>query len=224
VAALAAAGDRVYAARWDGRLQAWSADGDLLWTLNCAPSMVDPDPMATVVASAKLDPAAVVQAARPTTTITTVPDGENLLRTGRATLTLGGTKSWMSDGKVQVKPEALTNEKTDDVTTPWLHLDELFWDATAGRQVYAEIALKKPTDVRAITVHEHPDFPDSWPTEGLVQVWDEKLKRWNTAAFGVHLRGPVQTYRLNLKGVTKLRYVPWNSYYHNFYTSEIEVR
>ena len=104
------------------------------------------------------------------------------------------------------------NGKTGDVTTPWLHLDELFWDATAGRQVYAEIAFKQPTDVSSLTVHENPSFPDSWPPEGLVQAWDDEAKAWRTAAFGVHHRGPVNTY------------VPWHSYYRNFHTSEIEVR
>ena len=166
----------------------------------------------------------MVQAMRPPTTTETVPEGGNLLRTGRATLKLGGTPGWMSEGKLIVKPEDLTNGKTDDVATPWLHLDEVFWDATAGRQVWAEIAFSSPTDVKALTVHENPAFPASWPTEGLIQVWDEALKRWNTAAFGVFLRGPINTYPLNLKGVAKLRYVPWNSYYRNFYTSEIEVR
>jgi hypothetical protein len=57
-----------------------------------------------------------------------------------------------------------------------------------------------------------------------VQVWNEGLKRWDTAAFGVWLKGPVTTYALNLKAAAKIRYVPWNSYYRNFYTSEIEVR
>jgi hypothetical protein len=94
----------------------------------------------------------------------------------------------------------------------------------AGRQVWAEIAFKQPTDVKALTVRENAAFPASWPTEALVQVWNEPLKRWDTAAFGVFLTGPVNTYNLNLKAVTKLRYLPWNSYYRNFHTSEIEVR
>jgi hypothetical protein len=57
-----------------------------------------------------------------------------------------------------------------------------------------------------------------------VQSRDEPANRWDTAAFGVFLTGPVNTHTLNLKAVKKLRYVPWNSYYRNFYTSEIEVR
>ncbi|NQT85392.1 hypothetical protein HQ560_01425, partial [bacterium] len=177
VAALAVAGDRVYAARWDGRLQAWSADGKLIWTLDCTPAMVDADPMATVVASTKLDPATLVQATRPSTTTTTVPKGENMLRAGKAALTLGGTKSWMSDGKVQVKPEALTNGETDDVATPWLHLDEVFWDATAGRQVYAEIAFKAPTDVRKLTVHESKAFPNSIASSSVCNLFHGQFLR-----------------------------------------------
>ena len=55
-------------------------------------------------------------------------------------------------------------------------------------------------------------------------MWDETLERWNTAAFGVWLRGRVNTYTLGLKGATRIRYVPWNSYYRNFTTCEIEVR
>jgi hypothetical protein len=55
------------------------------------------------------------------------------------------------------------------------------------------------------------------------QVWDEKLKTWNTVIMGVFLEGPVHTCPVKLKGETRLRYVPWNDYYRNFYTSEIEV-
>ena len=76
----------------------------------------------------------------------------------------------------------------------------------------------------SLTVHENKQFPRSWPTEGLVQVWDDGKKKWKTAAYGVFLKGPVNTYPLDLKKVTKLRYLPWNSYYRNFHTSEIEVR
>ena len=220
----ASAGGRIYAAGWDGRLRCFAADGKPVWTLDTTPALCDEDPMAAVAASAKFADGSVVAPRRPRTTLPSVPEGENLLRTGAATLTLGGTPSWMSNGKLQVKPEALTNGKADDVATPWLHLDELFWDATAGRQVWAEVAFKKPTDVHWLTVRENPDFPASWPTEGLVQVWDEELKRWDTAARGVFLEGPVNTYALDLEGVSKIRYVPWNSYYRNFYTSELEVR
>ena len=224
VSAIAASGDRVYAAGWDGRLRAFDEIGNALWTLDLTPALNDPSPMAMVAASAKYPEGSVVQATRPSTLSDPVPGGPNLLRTGKATLKLGGTRGWMSDGKLQVKEEQLTNGKLDDVTTPWLHLDELFWDATAGRQVWAEITFLSPTDVKALTVYENPKFPESWPTEGLVQVWNEGLKRWDTAAFGVWLKGPVTTYALNLKAAAKIRYVPWNSYYRNFYTSEIEVR
>jgi len=218
----------VYAAGWDGRLRAFGQDGKARWTLDLTPAMLEEEPMRAVCAST----GALTLPSPRGRGEEGVPEGENLLRDAgqgrpaynRATLKLGGTPSWMSEGKLQVKAEELTNGKTDDVATPWLHLDELFWDATAGRQVWAEIEFKQPTDVNALTVYENPKSPNSWPTEGLVQVWDDGLKRWNTAAFGVFLRGPVNTYRLGLKGATKLRYVPWNSYYRNFHTSEIEVR
>jgi hypothetical protein len=130
----------------------------------------------------------------------------------------------MSQGEVEIKAEALTNGKFDDVETPWLRLNELFWDGQAGRQVYAEIEFKEPTDVHALTVYENNNHPESWPSEGLVQVWDEASKHWNTAARGVFLIGPLNTYKLDLKGAKRIRYAPWNSYYRNFYTSEIEVR
>ena len=68
------------------------------------------------------------------------------------------------------------------------------------------------------------------PQGGAVDVVRKKIfanedqKRWQTAQRGLFLKGAVNTYTLNLKGVTKWRYVPWSSYYRNFYTSEIEVR
>jgi hypothetical protein len=223
-AVLASGRDRTYAAGVDGRLRCLGAEGKTLWSLDLGAAMNDRRGMSAVVESAEIPDGAVVQALRPANTSDKAPEGENFLATGKATLTLGGTSGWMSAGKVEVKPELLTNGKYDDVANPWLHLNEVFWDGGAGRQVWAEIAFKQPTDVKALTVYENPRFKDSWPTQGLVQVWDGKLKSWNTVVMGLFLTGPVNTYKLNLKGVTKLRYVPWNSYYRNFYTSEIEVR
>jgi len=91
------------------------------------------------------------------------------------------------------------------------------------RQVWDEIEFREPTDVRTLTVCENPKFRDSWPTQGLVQVWDEKLKTWDTVIMGVFLEASVHTCPVELKGETRLRYVPWSNYYRNFYTSEIEV-
>jgi len=221
---LVARGDRLYAAGWDGRLRCFAADGRALWTLDLTPALNVPRPMELVIESARAVAPAVHRARRPPTTTPAVPEGPNLLRDGRATLTLGGTPGWQSEGKVQVTAAALTNGRRDDVATPWLNLDELLWDSTTGRQVWAEVAFKAPTDVKSLTVFENPKFPASWPTDGLVQVWDDAHKAWKTAARSTSLDGPVNTYALDLKGVTKLRYVPWESYYRNFYTSEIEVR
>jgi hypothetical protein len=217
-------GSRLYAAGWDGWLRSFDDTGKLLWKLNCTPPLNPDNPVAALAASPTAAIQSVWQARREPTTSADVPSGKNLLADGEAKLTVGGTGGWMSEGKVQVRAEDLTNGKTDDVDTPWLHVDELFWDGTAGRQVWAEITFAQPTDVGSITVYENPRQPDSWPTEGLIQVWNEAQKRWDTAAFGVFLHGPVNTFRLQLQGVQKLRYAPWNSYYRNFYTSEIEVR
>jgi hypothetical protein len=228
-AVLTAAGGRLYAAGADGRLRRLGTEpgkgmGAVTWLLDCTPLMADPRAMAVVAESARFSEGDLVLAVRPSNVSEKVPGGENLLAAGKARLTLGGTKGWMSAGKVEIKPELLTNGKTDDVDTPWLHPNEVFWDGGAGRQVYAEIEFPGPTDLKALTVYENPKFRDSWPTQGLVQVWDDRLKTWNTVMMGVFLRGPVNTYPLNLKGVVRIRYVPWNNYLRNFYTSEIEVR
>lgn len=223
VSNLAPARDGVYAAGWDGRLRLYSGSGRQVWSLDCTPALTLTNPMAKLAKAADLSQTIVHIPERPSTTEAKVPDGENMLRSGKATLTVGGTGGWMSEGKVQVKSDALVDGKTDDVETPWLHLDELFWDGQAGRQVWAEVTFKAPTDVSSLTVYENPKHPASWPTEGLVQVWDEAAKKWQTAVRSVFMKGAVNTYTLNKKGVTKLRYVPWNSYYRNFYTSEIEV-
>ena len=70
-----------------------------------------------------------------------------------------------------LEAKELTDGRARSPDRPWLHIDELFWDATAGRQVWAEVTFPKPTDVRTLTVYEHLAHPESWPTEGLVQVW-----------------------------------------------------
>ncbi|HLX61045.1 MAG TPA: hypothetical protein VKX17_07160 [Planctomycetota bacterium] len=248
LAHIAVKGRRIYAAGWDGRVRCiedllvvppLGGPGDglravppkggttnkIAWTLDCTPAMNDSaDPMKALAENARNPGATIIQASRAPTTSRKVPAGENLFRNGKARLTLCGTKGWMSQGELELKAEALTNGKFDDVETPWLRLNELFWDAQAGRQVFAEIEFKEPTDVHSLTVYENANHPEAWPTEGLVQVWDESAKKWNTAARGIFMVGPVNTYRLDLKSAKKIRYAPWNSYYRNFYTSEIEVR
>ena len=224
VSTLAASPGRIYAAGWDGRLRAFNSEGKPRWKLDLTPALRDKKPMQLALAAAKFDGSQVLAAERPPTTSEKIPVGENLLESGAATITVGGTGGWMSNGLVDIKAEQLINGKTDDVSTPWLNLDEVFWDAQTGRQVWAEITFKTPGDVQNLTVYENPKFPASFPTEAVVQVWDEAQKKWQTAAIGTFLRGAVNTYALNLKGVTKLRYVPMGDYYRNFYTSEIEVR
>ncbi|HUW34001.1 MAG TPA: PQQ-binding-like beta-propeller repeat protein, partial [Planctomycetota bacterium] len=221
---LAAAGDRLYAAAREGRLLCLTTGGSVRWLLDLNPVLNDGRGMAAVVESAKYDAAAVVRSVRPCNLSPDVPQGENLLAAGKATLKLGGTGGWMSDGKLLIAPDVLTNGKLDDVDTPWLHLDEVFWDACAGRQVYAEIEFPQPADVKAVTVYENPKFKASWPMQGLIQKWNDEQKRYETVLMGVFMGGPVNTYPVDLKGVTKIRYVPWNNYFRNFYTSEIEVR
>ena len=224
VSHLAAAGDRVYAAGWDGRLRALSAEGKLIWTLDLTRSLLYSDPAKMVVAESTLDENTVIQAHRDPITTATVPAGKNLLGTDATTVTVGGTSGWLSGGKVNVKAEDLVNGQLDDVTEPWLPLSDVFYDSVTGRQVWVEVAFKQPTDVHSLTVYENIHHPESWPTDGLVQVWDDDQKRWRTAARGIFLHDPVTTYSFDLKQVTKIRYVPWSSYFRNFYTSEIEVR
>ena len=220
--ALASHGDRLYAAGRDGRLRAFGLDGRLRWTLDCTPAMNVPRPMRLAAESLEPTGPNLHQARRPPTTSAAVPDGPNLLKTGQATLSVGGVLGWMSAGKTQIKPEQLTDGRREG--SAWIGLGELFWDLTTGRQVWAEIAFKAPTNVKALTVYEDPAHPEAWPTDGLVQVWDEPSLSWKTAARGTFLDGPLNTYPLDLKKVTKIRYVPWESYRRNFFTSEIEVR
>jgi hypothetical protein len=220
---LAVKGNRIYAAGRDGRLRAFSTDGQPLWTHDCTPNLLEADPWNALIASK--DVAANIHTAeRPPTTSTVVPDKPNLLRTGKATLKVGGTGGWQSGGNVEVQASDLVNGRTDDVSKPWLSPRELYWSSWGTRQVWAEIEFPEPSDVHSLTVHENPEFADSWPTEGLIQLWDLKSEQWRTVAHSAFMSGPTNTYELNLKGVKKMRYLPWQSYFRNFHTSEIEVR
>jgi len=224
ICSIAVKHENIFAAGWDGRLRCYDEQGNQRWKLDLTPHMCPPDPIAALMQSTRHEQGTVTRPQRSPTTTSIVPAGESLIKTDKATLTIGGTTGWMSNGKVQVTAEQLSNGNKKDDIKPWLHLDELFWNAGAGRPVWAEVTFKQPTDVKTLTVYEHSDSPRHWPTEGLVQVWNEKDQAWRTAAFGVFLDGPVNTYELNLKHVSKLRYLPWANYYHNFATTEIEVR
>ena len=219
---LAATPGRVYAACWDGRVRALTSEGTLRWTLDMSADMQVEDPQAMMVAAGTI-PGKFLQAHRPPTTSAVIPEGENMLRTGKATITVGGTGGWASSGTVQVKADELC-DGIFTLAQPWASMKESFWVGQSGRQLWAEIAFPEPTDVGTLTVYETQQQPRSWPTDAVVQRWDEDTKSWVTAAYGAFLSGPVNSYALHLKGVTKLRYVPWNNSYYNYYTSEIEVR
>ena len=221
---LASHGDTVFTAGWDGRIKSFAADGTLRWQLNLTPAMSVPQPMKALDTRNAATEHDIRAASRASTASPNIPDGANLLKSGGATLTLAGTGGWMSNGALQVSADLMTNGKTDDVTTPWLHIDEVFWDATAGRQVFAEITFPKPTDVKTLTAYENPQHPESFPTDTVIQSWDEASKTWKTLTRGTFLNGAVNTYQLDARNVSKLRYVPLGNYFRNFYTCEIEVR
>ena len=248
VSRLAVRGHRIYAAGRDGRLRAVDDDGRLAWTIDCTPSLLEDDPAGALLAGQNLE-CRLHAASRPATTRTDVPAGPNLLRgtftrqqtiviyshgkrvaeylgaqMEKADLTIGGTQGWCSEGVIQAQAMQMVDGRMDDVTKPWLSTRELFWAVEGTRQVWVRIDFREPTDVHSLTVYENPNHPESWPTEGVVQVWDEKLEDWRCVAHSAFMSGPTNTYDLNLKKVKTFRYVPWTPYAKNLYTSEIEVR
>lgn len=206
--------DAFYAAGWDGRLRKLTESGELVFSVDVTPALRD----------ARSGAARIHGVTRPAQTSAQAPPGANLLAHGKAKLAIGGTPGWKSTGALQVQADMLTNHRVDDCTTPWLSDAEEFWSATTGRQVWVEISFPTPTDVSSLTVYEDPRFANSFPTEGHVENWDEETQAYRTVKHAVFLSGAVNTYELGLKRVTKLRYVPWSSYFRNFHTSEIEVR
>jgi hypothetical protein len=218
-AEIARDGEHLYAAGWDGRLRSFTTGGQERWKLDLTAAMTS-----VGVQQPSLPASVTHEPARPSSTLREIPRGVNLLRSGKAKLTVGGTPGWKSAGTIQLDASTLTNGVSDDVVAPWLTTDEMYWDGSASRKVWAEADFNQPTNVHSLTVYENPKFPESWPTESLVQVWDDARQRWRTAKHAVFLHGPVATYALDLKGITKIRYVPWANYFRNFHTSEIEIR
>ena len=225
VARLTAGGNVLYAALWNGRLASFTFDLQPRWSMDLTAHLTDADPVAALADSMNLDGVPIVQAQRASTTSADVPAGENLLAGGdKATVRVGGTPGWLSGGRVTVKPEQLINGLKDDVTTPWVPIGDLDNDATAQRQVWVEVEFKQPTDVKTVTVYENPKFPASFPREAQIMIWNDQTQDWDTVTHSVFMKGPINTYTVNRQAVTKLRYVPWHSYWRNFYTSEIEIR
>jgi hypothetical protein len=195
-------------------------DGALEWTFDLTPALTSLDAATRTKNEIVNEPvrAAGASSSAPATPL------PNLLATGAARLSIGGTPGWKSQGKLQVEASSLYNGRTDDNDTPWLSLPEQYWDAVASRKVWIEIELDHPTDLHSLTVHENPAHPEAWPTAAVVQAWDERDMRWRTVKYAAFLHGSVARYPLSLRGVKKVRYVPWGSYFRNFYTSEIELR
>ncbi len=224
VSSLAVKGERIYAAGADGRLRAFSErDGRPLWTLDLTDSLQLSQANAAWT-TAPAVPERVISPRRAPTTSTSVPKGPNLLDQKGVQVKAFGTSGWASSGSVQVAPKELNDGRIGGLSQPWLSRSEQFWSAYAGRQVGIEVDLPKPTHIHSITIHEDPKHPEAWPSDGLVQVYDEARKEWRSVAWGAFLNGPTNTYPVDLPDAQRIRYLPWTSYGRNFYTSEIEVR
>ena len=229
----AAESDRLIVACWDGRLRGFAEDGRPLWSKSVTEDLPRGE---QAPSQPSANPAALVhRVVRPATASATLPDGPNLLSPAEsprpgdptkawAVLSVGGTPGWMSEGRLQISSEILTDGRADGLALGWFSLDELFWAASAARQPWVEIRFHAPTDVTSLTVYEDPQRPEAWPTDTVIQVWDEAANSWHTATRGLFLRSFIHTYALNLKGATRIRYVVLGNLYRNLHTCEIEVR
>ena len=216
VAQLAVSGTRIYAAGWDGRVRAFAADGTLCWSLDCTKALDANDPLGAILTAGKYSPETVIAADRPSSASPQVPAGDDLV--AARLVKIGGEKL---EGDFIT---ALQRGAAIDSDKPLISPKQLCQDMLAGQQAQFFLDFKNPTDVGSLTVYENSKHPDSYPTDSFIGVWDETNQQWVTVKRGVFLHGPVNTYTLNLKGVKKLIYCPWNNYGNNFYTSKLEVR
>ncbi|MCM8767830.1 MAG: hypothetical protein NC921_03480, partial [Candidatus Omnitrophica bacterium] len=215
--------DTVYTIGYNGKIVKLDSGLKKIWEIDMDNFLITENPM-NIVKNLKIKKENLIKPPYSSSTENFVPEGKDKIKSGLANIKIGGTSGWMSEGKVEIKSEDLKNGRIDDIDTPWLNIDELFWDALSGRQIWIEIEFKNSEDVNYLTIYENPKFPQSWVKEAVIQVWDEKDKKWETAKFGIFLDNFVNTYQLNLKSVKKIRFVPLSNYFKNFYISEIEVR
>lgn len=215
---LALGDEALYAAGWDGRLRSFDPAGNERWQLDLTSALSE------LGSEHAAGHTTVYEPQRASTSIPRASPRDPSPPRGDMTVTVGGTPGWKSEGRIGIEPSMLTNGKLDDAVAGWLPESELYMDATAFRKVWVELNFELPARIHTLTVHENPAFPESWPTESLIQVWDETAGRWSTAKRGLFLHGSTNIYALDLRDVKKLRYVPWSSYFRNFHTSEIEVR
>ena len=216
--------EKIYTISYNGFLIVFDKNLKELWKIDMDKFLNIENPM-EMMKNFKIDKNLIITTPEyNSTTKNFIPSGEDKIKKGLANIKIGGTGGWMSEGKVEIKEDDLKNGKYDDVKHPLLNLDELFWDATAGRQIWIEIEFKKEEDVQYLTIYENPEFPESFIKEAVVQKWDEDEKKWKTVKFGIFMNSSVNTFELNLKNVKKLRFVPISNYYKNFYITEIEAR
>ena len=209
-------GGEFAAAGWDGRIRAISGDGKLVWMLDCTAACDSPNPLADIVTASDYKPGSVIEARRPSSATPETPQGQDLVVSNL--VHLGGEKI---DGELlapmqrgippsQSKPIVPTQQLLQDMMLTIEH--DLFWVPTPM------------TSAISTTIAENPDHPESYPTDSFIGVWNDANKQWDTVKRGVFLSGPVNTYALNLKGVTRLILLPCRVIWNNFYTIRIEVR
>ncbi len=196
----------------------------MIWNLDLSKDLAEEVPLKLAATPLKERGLAIHEVVLPSTVSDQVPNGENLLKTDKATLKVGGFGGWMSHGTVLASVDKLRDGDVKESAGDWMDLKHIYWNALANRPVWAEISFGAPTDVSSLTIYEDRDRAETQPELAIVQAWNPGIQKWETASVGNFLQGPVRTFPLTLKGVEKIRYLPLTGYFDNFRMTEIEVR
>ena len=179
---LSVAGERIYVTGGDGRLRALTPTGAVRWTIDLTPSLRDPD-QAALRATLSAKGANYATPPRSPTTQAAAPAGTPVKATFQIEHMEGKAAACLGDGK----------------------LDTI---ATLSLPQPIAVNLPGPTALTSVTVIEPDEPAGSRLTECLIEVPDPTGNAWVTAAYGCFLTGPVNTFVLDGKPVTRLRITP----------------
>jgi hypothetical protein len=140
----------------------------------------------------------------------------------QATVKAGGMGGWFGTGRVLIDAKALTDDKVDDLTGPWLSSAEQYKAGNHGRFVWVELAWDKPIDLIGVAVHEDQRHREAWPYEVCLQVW--KDGQWEDIAASLQTGGPWHNLKLDApRSVQRVRYCVTGILNNNVWTDEIRV-
>ncbi|MCD6408024.1 PQQ-binding-like beta-propeller repeat protein [bacterium] len=147
-------------------------------------------------------------------------EGNNIAT--EAKVKVEGIGAWFTTPRLLIEPQKLIDGRLNNLEKPWMSFGRQFNAGNNGSYVWAEFSWPYYVFVKGLSIHEDERYPESWPYDCCVQIWDGE--KWIDAGASIMCSGPWHNLLLNKPVMTKkLRYCVTSILSNNLWTDEIRV-